>query len=98
MHLTNILSSLEKGNSSVKRMPAKCDPYIYYHRVRPYIFGGKNNPDLPKGLIYEGFYKNKPQKFRVETGAQSSIIHLLAALFDVKPTKYSLGDYIEDSL
>ena len=79
-------------------MPEKCDPYIYYHRVRPYIFGWKNNPDLPKGLIYEGFYKNKPQQFRGETGAQSSIIPLLDALFDVKHKKDSLRDYLEEML
>ena len=29
-------------------MPEKCDPYIYYHRVRPFIFGTKDNPDLKK--------------------------------------------------
>ena len=97
-HLKNILGSLEKVNSIFKRMPEKCDPYIYYHRVRPYIFGWKNNPDLPKGLIYEGFYKNKPQQFRGETGAQSSIIPLLDALFDVKHKKDSLRDYLEEML
>jgi indoleamine 2,3-dioxygenase len=42
-------------------MPEKCDPYIYYHRVRPFIFGTKDNPDLKKGLIYENQYNNKPQ-------------------------------------
>ena len=98
MHLKNILNSLEKVNKIFKRMPEKCDPYIYYHRVRPYIFGWKNNPDLPMGLIYEGFYKNKPQQFRGETGAQSSIIPLLDALFDVKHKKDSLRDYLEEML
>jgi indoleamine 2,3-dioxygenase len=38
----------------LKRMPESCDPYIYYHRVRPYIHGWKNHPDLPEGLMYEG--------------------------------------------
>ncbi len=98
MHLKNILKSLEKVNKIFKRMPEKCDPYIYYHRVRPYIFGWKNNPDLPKGLIYEGFFKNKPQQFRGETGAQSSIIPLLDALFSVKHKKDSLRDYLEEML
>ena len=45
-------------------MPEKCDPYVYYHRVRPYIFGTKDNPDLKEGLIYENQYNNKPQFFR----------------------------------
>ena len=38
----------------MNRMPEKCDPFIYYNRVRPYIFGWKNNPATPDGVIYEG--------------------------------------------
>ena len=38
----------------MNRMPEKCDPFIYYNRVRPYIFGWKNNPTTPEGVIYEG--------------------------------------------
>ena len=98
MHLNNILESLKEVNHIFKRMPEKCDPYIYYHRVRPYIFGWKNNPDLPKGLIYDGLFKNRPQQFRGETGAQSSIIPLLDALFSVKHKKDSLRDYLEEML
>ena len=52
-HFRRILSSLKKVNHIFAKMPEKCDPYIYYHRVRPYIFGTKNNPDLKQGLIYE---------------------------------------------
>ena len=33
-------------------MPERCDPYIYFHRVRPYIHGWKDNPALGAGLIY----------------------------------------------
>ena len=98
MLLNNILESLREVNHIFKRMPEKCDPYIYYHRVRPYIFGWKNNPDLPKGLIYDGLFKNRPQQFRGETGAQSSIIPLLDALFSVKHKKDSLRDYLEEML
>ncbi len=48
--LKDIISSLREVNSIFSRMPEKCDPYIYYHRVRPFIFGTKDNPDLKKGL------------------------------------------------
>ena len=77
-------------------MPEKCDPYIYYHRVRPYIFGWKNNPDLPDGLIYEGQFDNKPQFFRGETGAQSSIVPTLDALFSVVHEKDELREYLDE--
>jgi len=75
--LRKIIQSLRRVNEIFSKMPDKCDPYIYYHRVRPYIFGTKDNPDLKKGLIYENQFDNKPQFFRGETGAQSSIIPFL---------------------
>ena len=96
MHLENILGSLEKVNSIFKRMPEKCDPYIYYHRVRPYIFGWKNNPDLPEGLIYEDCFDNQPQLFRGETGAQSSIVPTLDALFNVVHERDELREYLDE--
>ena len=36
------------------RMPERCDPYIYFNRVRPYIHGWANHPALPAGMLYEG--------------------------------------------
>ena len=87
---------MAKVNEIFRLMPEKCDPYIYYHRVRPYIFGWKNNPDLPEGLIYDGFFQNKPQLFRGETGAQSSIIPSLDALFNVRHEKDELRDYLDE--
>jgi len=72
--LENLRSSLSAMYQVLCRMPEKCDPYIYFHRVRPYIFGWRNNPSLPDGVVYEGVdeYKGVGQKFRGETGAQSA--------------------------
>ena len=95
-HLNRIYKSLIDINEIFRLMPEKCDPYIYYHRVRPYIFGWKNNPDLPNGIIYEGHYDNKPQKFRGETGAQSSIIPTFDALFAVNHERDELKDYLDE--
>jgi indoleamine 2,3-dioxygenase len=62
-------------------MKERCDPYVYYTRVRPYIHGWKNSPSLPNGLIYDKVeaYNQQPQQFRGETGAQSSIVPCLDA-------------------
>ncbi len=62
--------------SSLLRMREKCDPYIYYNRVRPYIHGWRDHPLFKEGLIYTDVadYNGKPKSFRGETGAQSSII------------------------
>lgn len=94
--LFKILESLQEVNFIFRKMPDKCDPYIYYHRVRPYIFGWKNNPALPDGLIYENCFDGVPQFFRGETGAQSSIIPTLDALFNVKHERDELRDYLDE--
>ncbi|MDA8733645.1 indoleamine 2,3-dioxygenase [Gammaproteobacteria bacterium] len=95
-NLKKIISSLRKVNSIFSRMPEKCDPYIYYHRVRPFIFGTKDNPDLKKGLIYENQYSNKPQYFRGETGAQSSIMPFLDGALGIYHTQDYLRHYLNE--
>jgi indoleamine 2,3-dioxygenase len=74
--LKTISQTLATLRSVLERMPENCDPYIYYNRVRPFIFGWEANPDLPKGVLYEGVkeWNGHGQMFRGETGAQSSII------------------------
>ena len=94
--LKQIRSSLQNVNKIFSQMPKKCDPYVYYHRVRPYIFGTKDNPDLKKGLIYENQYNNKPQFFRGETGAQSSIIPFLDGALGIGHTNDNLKHYLNE--
>ena len=94
--LKNILQSMIGVNNIFSRLPEKCDPYVYYHRVRPFIFGSKDNPDLKSGLKYEGEFQEKPQFFRGETGAQSSIIPSLDAALGVKHSNDSLRHYLNE--
>ena len=94
--LTYIKESMLEVNHIFRKMPEKCDPYIYYHRVRPYIFGWKNNPALPDGLIYESCFNEEPQLFRGETGAQSSIVPTLDALLNVVHEKDELREYLDE--
>ncbi|MEM7702952.1 MAG: indoleamine 2,3-dioxygenase [Pseudomonadota bacterium] len=72
-------------NALFDRMPERCDPYVYFERVRPYIHGWKDNPALPNGVIYEGVerYGSKAQAFRGQTGSQSSIVPSMDALLGV---------------
>lgn len=79
-------------------MPEQCDPYIYYNRVRPYIHGWKDNPALPQGLIYSGVraYRNQPQLFRGETGAQSSIIPAFDAALGIVHQSDPLKIYLQE--
>ena len=94
--LNRIVISMKKVNEIFARMPEKCDPYIYYHRVRPFIFGTKDNPDLENGLIYKGEFENQPQFFRGETGAQSSIIPSLDGALQITHTKDHLRHYLNE--
>jgi indoleamine 2,3-dioxygenase len=95
-HLTVIRDALSRIVETLGRMPEHCDPYIYYHRVRPYIHGWKNNPALPNGVIYEGVeaYGGRPQFFRGETGAQSSIIPTLDAALGIAHRDDPLKTYL----
>jgi indoleamine 2,3-dioxygenase len=94
--LTKLRDSLAAMYGVLCRMPEKCDPYIYFHRVRPYIFGWRNNPSLPKGVIYEGVdeYKGVGQTFRGETGAQSAIIPAVDGVLGIDHEKDELREYL----
>jgi indoleamine 2,3-dioxygenase len=96
--LNEVDSSLRAMHATLRRMPEWCDPYVYYHRVRPYIHGWKNHPDLPEGVIYEGVeaYGGRPQQFRGETGAQSSIVPALDAMLGVGHKEDMLKSYLQE--
>lgn len=96
--LQEIETSLANMCETLDRMPERCDPYIYYTRVRPYIHGWKNHPAYPVGLIYSGVeeYKEQPQAFRGETGAQSTIIPTLDGLLGITHTHDELYTYLQE--
>ena len=94
--LAVMVKAIEVMNQILLRMPERCDPYIYFNRVRPYIHGWANQPSLPSGIVYEGAeeYGGRPQKFRGETGAQSSIIPTLDAALGITHANDMLRSYL----
>lgn len=84
-------------NALFDRMPERCDPYVYFERVRPYIHGWKDNPALPNGVIYEGVerYGSKAQAFRGQTGSQSSIVPSMDALLGVGHAADPLRSFLD---
>lgn len=96
--LTEMAAVWARINAIFDRMPERCDPYIYYQRVRPYIHGWANNPALPHGLIYAGVQKfgGKGQAFRGQTGSQSSIVPAMDALFGVVHSNDPLRAYLDE--
>lgn len=87
---------LEGMNRTMDRMPERCDPYIYFRRVRPYIHGWRNHPKLGAGVVYErvAAYRGEPQAFRGETGAQSGIVPAFDAVLGIAHEADELRTYL----
>jgi indoleamine 2,3-dioxygenase len=85
-------------NAIFDRMPERCDPYVYFHRVRPYIHGWKDNPALGDGLVYEGVAETggRPQAFRGQTGSQSSIVPAMDALLGIGHAADPLRTFLDE--
>lgn len=85
-------------NAIFDRMPDQCDPYVYFHRVRPWIHGWKDNPALGDGLVYEGVAETlgAPQAFRGQTGSQSSIVPAMDALLSVGHAADPLRTFLDE--
>lgn len=86
--LEEIYKSLVGMNETLKRMGEGCDPDFYYNKVRPYIFGFEN-------VVYSGCFDDKPQNYRGETGAQSSIVPLFIAALGVVHRDSVLTKHLE---
>jgi indoleamine 2,3-dioxygenase len=96
--LTFLAEAQTAMRDTLLRMKERCDPYVYYTRVRPYIHGWKNSPPFPNGLVYEGVesYAGQPQQFRGETGAQSSIVPCLDAGLGIAHAPDLLTAYLQE--
>ena len=88
--LVRIHRSLSNMITTFHRMPEGCDPNVYYFAVRPYIFGFDD-------MVYEGVaeYDGKPQSFRGQTGAQSSIIPTLVVALGLEHEQTGLTDHLK---
>lgn len=84
--LDAVTGTLHEMRTILERMTERCDPNTYYHRVRPYMFGWKNNPELPDGMVYSGVeaYGGRPRQFRGETGAQSAVIYAVDGFLGIE--------------
>lgn len=96
MALGQLRDGIKSMYEVLARMPERCDPYIYFHRVRPYIFGWRNNPALPNGVVYEGVTElaGKGMTYRGETGAQSAIVPALDGVLGIEHERDELREYL----
>jgi len=68
---------------SLNCMREGCHPFIFYHRVRPFLSGWKHNPTLPHGILYKGA-SNDRQQFYGGSAAQSSLLPFLDICLGIK--------------
>lgn len=96
--LTEMAEIWVQINAIFDRMPERCDPYIYFTRVRPYIHGWKDNPAYPDGIVYEGVagFGGKGMVYRGQTGSQSSIVPSMDALMGVGHAQDPMKAYLDE--
>jgi indoleamine 2,3-dioxygenase len=73
---------------TLRRIPEKMDPALYYKTFRPYI-------RFFEKVVYEGV-EATPLNFRGETGAQSSVIPTIVAFLKVPHRSSMLTDHLAD--
>ncbi|GLA64977.1 hypothetical protein AtubIFM54640_006711 [Aspergillus tubingensis] len=80
--LQRLAEVLDEVGSLLERMYEHCDPYVFYHRIRPYLAGSKNMADagLPHGLLYD--YGNGQPEYR-QYGGGSNAQSPLIQFFDI---------------
>jgi indoleamine 2,3-dioxygenase len=71
---------VQEIGTMLDRMYEKCDPEVFYHKIRPFLAGSKNMTmaGLPNGVFYdEGEGKGKWRQYSGGSNAQSSLIQFL---------------------
>lgn len=74
-------------SSILQRMYERCNPDVFYHKIRPYLAGSKNMAaaGLPRGVFYdEGDGKGEWRYFSGGSNAQSSLIQLFDVILGVR--------------
>lgn len=86
--LADVARALWAQGETLRRIPEKMDPALYYRTFRPYI-------RFFEGVVYEGV-DSAPFDFRGETGAQSSVIPTVVAFLKVPHRPSMLTNHLAD--
>jgi indoleamine 2,3-dioxygenase len=86
--VADVARALWAQGETLRRIPEKMDPALYYKTFRPYI-------RFFEGVVYEGV-ESAPLDFRGETGAQSSVIPTVVAFLKVPHKPSMLTDHLAD--
>lgn len=92
----NIVSSaIKKMCESLTNMREGCHPFIFYHRVRPFLSGWRHNPTLPNGVIYRGVFNNSRQQFYGGSAAQSTLLPFLDIALGISHDSVKSKDFLQ---
>jgi indoleamine 2,3-dioxygenase len=83
-----VAQTLWSQGETLRRIPEKMDPALYYKTFRPYI-------RFFEGVVYEGVDAS-PLNFRGETGAQSSVVPTVVAFLKVPHRPSLLTNHLAD--
>ncbi|KAL2852689.1 Indoleamine 2,3-dioxygenase [Aspergillus pseudodeflectus] len=88
--LQALAEMIDEIGTLLERMYEHCDPYVFYHRIRPYLAGSKNMADagLPNGLLYDDGHNPEYRQYGGGSNAQSSLIQFfdIALGIEHRPT------------
>ncbi|KAK9765854.1 tryptophan 2,3- dioxygenase, variant 2 [Basidiobolus ranarum] len=95
--LQKLSETIQKLERILVQMYDKCDPYLFYWKIRTYLAGWKNMSDagLPHGILYQGVDDVKPyadqeelhtryRKYAGGSAGQSALIHSLDVALGVQ--------------
>ncbi|KAF3062070.1 Indoleamine 2,3-dioxygenase [Daldinia childiae] len=96
--LESLTGSIRKIGTLLERMYEKCDPMVFFYKIRPFLAGSKNMAaaGLPKGVFYdEGDGKGEWQQLRGGNNGQSSLIQFIDIVLGVEHISH--GDSTPDT-
>ena len=93
VQLKKVAKAIQGMNDSLSAMREGCHPFIFYHRVRPFLSAWKHNPTLPQGVIYEGVSEIR-QQYYGGSAAQSSLLPFLDIALGVSHSSTKSQDFL----
>lgn len=94
--LARCLAPVEAGiramTAALMRIRERCDPYIFYHRIRPYLAGWP-----APGLLYSGT-SDRPQVWSGGSAAQSALLQSIDAALSIEHEKPVTRQFLADML
>ncbi|KAF9346529.1 hypothetical protein BGX26_001955, partial [Mortierella sp. AD094] len=79
------LLQIEKVGKQLARMFEKCDPAVFYWKIRKFLAGSENMAGLglPNGLEYKGVNNNERKHYMGATAGQSSLFPAFDIIFGI---------------